>query len=164
MYEKSIEQWRGINPAQAQSLQDFRDKIEGQIEWLSENGYSGVSEHGRVSQEALAVCMNDSHIWPYTTQFMETFCITAIEMQAAGVIPIASKLAALNDNIAIKELLIEGWPQNVSYQNQFLGVLASAFEAPADDILSARQKGRRLAESMTWENSYTKWNDLFKNS
>lgn len=161
MYDRSIAQWNKINPAQADYLQAFKDKIVNQMIWLGVDGDSGIQEHGRVDQQTLANAMLESHIWPYTTQFMETFCITAIEMQAAGVIPITSNLAALTDNIAVKDLLVDGWPQNVSYQNQFLSVLDAVLAAPEDEILYARQEGRRLAESMTWENAYTKWNDLF---
>lgn len=161
MMNKSIEQWDKFNKGQAKALQDFKNKIEAQMQILGANGSSDITHHGRVDQNTLASYMNKATIWPYTTQFMETFCITAIEMQAAGVIPIASRLAALKNNIAVSELLIEGWPQNVTYQNQFLEKLEAVYSATGDEILQARQEGRKLAESMTWENAYQKWNDLF---
>lgn len=160
MYDKSIEQWKRFNATQTSALEIFKSKIEKQMQHLGASGNANITHHGRVNQETLASYMLGADIWPFTTQFMETFCITAIEMQAAGVIPIASNLAALTNNIARKDLLIDGWPQNVSYQNKFMDTLEAVYSASPEEILEARQEGRRLAESMTWENAYGKWNDL----
>lgn len=162
MYDRSIEQWEKYNQNQAEALKLFKIKMETQMAQLGIRPDSGINHHGRVNQDELASFMLASDIWPFTTQFMETFCITAIEMQAAGVIPIASNLAALQNNVAVKDLLIEGWPQNVTYQNQFLDKLDAVYSASSEEILYARQEGRKLAESMTWENAYTKWNDLLR--
>ena len=122
---------------------------------------AGIYSHGRVNQEELAKNMYKANFWGYPTQFMETFCITAIENQAAGVIPITSNLAALKETVAFKDLLIEGWPQNVDYQNRWLGLLYSLLEARDEDRQQLRHIGREHALQYSWEEAYSKWNDLF---
>lgn len=140
-------------------LRDFKDKSQAQIERYSFKNGGGIYQHGRVGQEELAEHMMSSLIWPYTTGFMETFCITAIEMQAAGVIPITSRLAALNETVSNDNLTIEGWPLNTDYQKRWLRLLSTVME-DKDGREEQRQIGRDHAERYTWENSYNKWNDL----
>jgi glycosyltransferase involved in cell wall biosynthesis len=59
----------------------------------------GVVYHGRVSQKELAEAQSNSKIWLYPTYFLETSCITAMEVQAAGCVPVVTPLAALNETV-----------------------------------------------------------------
>lgn len=58
-----------------------------------------VTLHGRVSQSELATEMRKSGVWLYPTQFTETYCITAVEAQLAGLIPVTNNLAALAETV-----------------------------------------------------------------
>jgi glycosyltransferase involved in cell wall biosynthesis len=106
--------------------------------------------------------MYGSTFWGYPTQFMETFCITAIENQAAGVIPVTSKLAALQETVAVKDLLVEGWPSNLDYQNRWLSLLIQIIEMEGEERQNLREIGRNYALQYSWENSYDTWNNLFR--
>jgi glycosyltransferase involved in cell wall biosynthesis len=123
---------------------------------------AGIYQHGRVPQSELAQWQLKAHIWPYPTDFMETFCITAIESQAAGVIPVASRLAALTETVANNELLIEGWPRNFDYQKRFLKTLEYVVEGTPEYQSELQLTGRKYAEQFSWDESYSKWNDLFR--
>ncbi len=139
-------------------LRDFREKALIQIEtYAGENG--GIYQKGRVGQDELAKEMLTSMIWPYTTGFMETFCITAIEMQAAGVIPVTSKLAALQETVSNPQLLVDGWPLNTDYQRRWLNLLDVVMN-DKEAREQQRQIGRTHAEKFTWESAYSKWNDV----
>ena len=59
----------------------------------------GVALHGNVSQEALHKAMLEAEYWPYLTQYEETYCITALEMQYAKVLPITTQVAALKETV-----------------------------------------------------------------
>jgi SAM-dependent methyltransferase len=59
----------------------------------------GVTWHGRVSQIQLYREIASSALWVYPTDFTETSCITCMEMQSLGAIPITSDLWALADNV-----------------------------------------------------------------
>lgn len=142
-------------------LEYLKAQIVGKMQELGyEDG--GIFNYGRVSQNELAKAMYKINYWAYPTEFMETFCITAIENQAAGVIPIASKLAALNETIAIKDLLVEGWPHNLDYQNRWLNTLFALISLDGEEKQRIREVNRNFALQFTWDNSFKAWNDLLK--
>lgn len=59
-----------------------------------------VKYHGGVSQEVLMSHQQDAAIWLYPTNFIETSCITAMEMVGNGVYPIVRAIGALVDTLA----------------------------------------------------------------
>lgn len=59
----------------------------------------GVTWHGRTSQEQLYREWFKSGIWVYQTNFLETSCITCMEAQAMGAIPIYNPVGALAENV-----------------------------------------------------------------
>jgi len=164
MIDKIIEQYRSAG-SQHGWLELLKNRVENQLNFLGrEKG--GIYWKGRVPPDELRDALYRANYWPYSTQFMETFCISALQAQAAGVIPITSNLAALKENIVIKANLVEGWPMNVDYQRRFLTVLDHMM---SDDMfgeeirINARQKGRKFAEEHSWDNIYNEWQDLFTN-
>lgn len=60
---------------------------------------SFITLNKRVSQERLSKEYLSSDIWLYPTDFKETFCITALEAQAAKVLCICRNLAGLKDTV-----------------------------------------------------------------
>ena len=157
MVDKIINMHKRNSP-QSIWLEEFKNKCIGQIAAVGgEDG--GIFEHGRINQEQLAKEMATCNIWTYPTSFMETFCITALEMQMAGVIPVTSGLAALNEIVLPDIPKVTGWPQNSAYQKQWLMLLASVLEQEEWQEW-ARVEGRKHASKFTWEYSYTIWNNL----
>lgn len=59
-----------------------------------------VKYHGNVDQVTLADEMASSEVWLYTANFIETFCITALEALACKTYPIARKMGALQNTLA----------------------------------------------------------------
>ena len=56
--------------------------------------------HGGVDQPTLHAAMRRASVWAYAnTGDVETYCITAVKMQAAGVIPVATDAGALREVI-----------------------------------------------------------------
>jgi len=89
---------------------------------------------------------------------METFCITAVECQLAGAIPVTSKLAALGETVYHGVLTIKGWPKNVTYQQQWLELLAKLMSDDEKNTM-LRCNMREHALQYDWENVYARWND-----
>ncbi len=142
-------------------IESYKNKIMHQIDWLG-GEESGIFDRGRVDQDTLAKAMYESNYWPYTTSFMETFCITAIENMAAGVIPITSDLANLSELLSGFPNLVSGWPLNRDYQVRWLNTLDNLMK-DEQKRLEIRKKGRERAMNFTWDSAYSKWNSLFKN-
>lgn len=58
-----------------------------------------VTHHGSVSPSQLHAHMLSSQFWCYLTDYEETYCITALEMQRARVLPITTNVAALGETV-----------------------------------------------------------------
>lgn len=71
----------------------FKEKIEKQVK------QPGVHWRGRISQDELYREWLSAGIWCYPTDFTETSCITCMEAQALGAIPLTRPLWALADNV-----------------------------------------------------------------
>lgn len=75
-------------------LKDLADKLHlmmGQRPW--------VKYHGFTEQKQMYKQVKDAVIWPHCCSFIETFCITALEMLAMGIYPVTRKLGALQDTL-----------------------------------------------------------------
>lgn len=59
-----------------------------------------IKVHGNLEQSKLIKEYEDAAIWFYPTNFMETFCITALETSLCGVYPLVRKFGALPDTLA----------------------------------------------------------------
>lgn len=59
-----------------------------------------VKYHGGVDQETLMQHMRESVLWVYPTDFLETSCITAMEMIGNSVYPIVRNFGALPDTLS----------------------------------------------------------------
>jgi glycosyltransferase involved in cell wall biosynthesis/tetratricopeptide (TPR) repeat protein len=134
-------------------LKMFKENIMYMIQALEPHG---VTAHGRVPQSELAQHMLNVDVWAYPTDFMETFCITALEMQAAGVIPIVSELAGLTETVPNPRVRVDGWPKNVTYQRQFLDTLEATLSG--EEVFGKQKyEGRLFAEQFSWDNVYDIW-------
>lgn len=78
----------------------------------------GVVHYGRVPQSVLAEEWAKSGVWCYPTMWPETSCITSMDAQAMGAIPIVNPLWALRDNVRhgvaidgdpYRDLLVRAW-------------------------------------------------------
>jgi glycosyltransferase involved in cell wall biosynthesis len=58
-----------------------------------------IKLHGNVEQRVLAKHMMESSVWLYPADFIETFCITAIEALSAGCYPVAREIGALKNTL-----------------------------------------------------------------
>jgi len=68
---------------------------------------SWIKYHGNVDQKTLAREMKEAVVWLYPANFIETFCITAIEAMYAGCFAIARELGALKNTL--RPFADRGW-------------------------------------------------------
>ncbi len=145
------------NPS-AKELLWFKNHIMDAVERLNVSS-SSIHIHGRIPQSQLSEELSSCFAWLYPTYFMETFCITALEMQMAGVIPIVSDLAALHETVAVPELRVPGYPRNSAYQNYFLNLLQDVVEQPEEQLEEWRAIGKEHASKYNWDSVYNIWQD-----
>lgn len=108
VHDAELHVYYGFNTWRAFAEKHARHEIPI-IEGLEERLRSteGVVYHGRVGQQALADAQLAAKVWFYPTAFTETNCITALEVQAAGCVPVTTALAALNETVH-HGILIDG--------------------------------------------------------
>jgi glycosyltransferase involved in cell wall biosynthesis len=68
----------------------------------------GVTAHGRVNQETLATAQMQSGVWFSPTWFTETSCLTAMQAHAAGMRIVTSPVAALNETVGDRGVMVGG--------------------------------------------------------
>jgi glycosyltransferase involved in cell wall biosynthesis len=113
----------------------------------------------RINQSELSIEMMKSDIWLYPTDFSETYCITALEAQAAKCLCVTTDLAALNTIVGNRGILVKGSIDEESTQNKLLEELFLVLDDPI--------KKQHLIDSgynwaMKQDFSYitNKWQDL----
>lgn len=59
-----------------------------------------IKYHGNLAQKDLIAHYRDASVWLYPTNFMETFCITALEVGLCGVYPLVRNYGALPETVS----------------------------------------------------------------
>lgn len=111
------------------------------------NKIPNVHLHGRVSKKELYQAMSKSKYWLYPTNFQETFCITAVECQLAGVIPIQSGVAALSETVEIKPV------KDFDQTRKLIDLLESNESLYQKKVNDSIKKGK----SFSMEEVFKKW-------
>jgi glycosyltransferase involved in cell wall biosynthesis len=93
----------------------------------------GVIYHGRIDQRQLAKEFMGSGVWAYPTWFSETSCITAMEAQAAGLRMVTSPIAALNETVANRGVMIPGDWLAADYMEKFVNAIVEAMTKEGDE-------------------------------
>lgn len=132
-----------------------------QWKWTMEKLMSqeGITHHGRLSKKDLDELTKNCGIWAYPTDFEEINCITALNCQKFGCVPVVTNFAALKETVwsgtRIKES-IETDDGRAKY-------LESLIEMMTDTKLWKREskKAKLGAHNYLWEKIADQWIDIF---
>lgn len=120
---------------------------------------SGVIEHGMVGHQELAKGMMSNSIWAYPcTTATETFCITAVKCQAAGCIPVTTRIGALAETVSQDAFTIDNittWADVDRYRDLLLSVMEKV------DTID-RSKYITFAKQYNWEECVSKIETFWK--
>lgn len=128
----------------------------GIVEQYEAVKHLGVEWHNRVARPELQKVETTCDAWLYPTNFLETFCITALEMQMNGVIPVVNPVGALPEVV----FNLKGSPRQMGHpsgQRAYIDRLKLATEN-YDPTL--RERGREFASQFTWDHRYDQWRDM----
>lgn len=129
----------GPNPER----QAWKAKMEGKM------NQPGVIHHGRVAQRELLEWVGKCGIWAYPTDFYEINCITALQCQALGAIPVVINYAALKETVQFGEK-VDGdiYDPDIKklYQERLINLLKNPDE-----------QGKIRSEMMNWARSNYSW-------
>ena len=137
-YARGLRQLVAFFPRILQHLPDaelhvFRQPDAGEdVDFL--RGKPFVVVHGFVDNERMQAEMRRAEYWLYPTDFTETYCISALEAQRAGVICIATALGALPETVGDRGVLLRQTPvHSEAYWDEALGHVLRMARGLAED-------------------------------
>lgn len=133
----------------------YLDQIKAKMMGLLSNS-KGVVQHGRVNQDELAIAFKKSSVWLYPTYFTETYCITAIEAQLAGAIPVTNHLAALAETVKAG-VIIEGDVHDPEVQEKYVRATVHLLLQPMKERKAIHKKVSQHAPAMGWDDVAQLW-------
>jgi GT2 family glycosyltransferase len=120
----------------------------------------GITHYGRVGKEELAKIRKECGIWAYPTYFEEINCITALECQADGVVPVTMALAALKETVK-EGVLVSGDIREDEVRKDYLQKLLKLMgDRERWNKLSIKCK--KLMKRYYWSSIADKWIDFFE--
>ncbi len=127
---------------------EFRARI---VEKLQQNGVVYV---GRTPQNQMPAEFAKAGVWLYPTKFAETYCITALEVQAAGVVPVVSTTGALPERTEAGGIILSDIAVDT---DELILAALSRYNEGGEQL---RAKLREYALSFTWERVHKQWKAL----
>ncbi len=145
----------GFQTWEACANDDQRKLIAYLKQMLNDYASAGVHFHGRVSQDRLAEEYLKSGVWAYPTWFTETSCISAMEAHAAGLRMITSPIAALNETVSSRGVMIHGDWLSWDYQSKFTDAVVAAMHRTDDSDRTDLQSFAR--DNFGWDSLAVDW-------
>lgn len=119
----------------------------------------GIKEHGRVSKDELDKATAMADIWAYPTHFGETNCITALDSQKLGCVPVTIAYAGLLDTV-YSGVLIEGDIYEPETREKFIKELVALWK-DKKRYHEEKVKGIEGASKFAWPRIARLWMDHF---
>lgn len=117
----------------------------------------GVTERGRIGQDALNKEIFKSGVWAYPSFFPEVNCITAQKSMAGGAVPVTSTFAVLDDIIQYGQKVDMGNFEEEDIR-KYKEALIEALEKPVPE--SYRRTMMKWArEKFDWKNTAKQWDE-----
>jgi hypothetical protein len=118
----------------------------------------GIYYHGWVSKIKLAEAWKTSTFWFYPCTFMETFCLTALEAAKYKTLAITNNLAALENTVGDRGIIIHDDPTTNEWQQKALFVIKQLLTTDKYDFYCKKQieNNYKWASSLSWSSQATK--------
>jgi glycosyltransferase involved in cell wall biosynthesis len=122
---------------------------------LVNNWPDGVTFRGTASQQELHKWQAKTEFWLHPTDYEETYCITAVEAQMNGAIPVTTDLAALHEVVGKRGILLP-----IGETNQgFINIIKELAGSP-ERKQKLRLAGFEWAKQQTWNVRIQEWLQL----
>jgi glycosyltransferase involved in cell wall biosynthesis len=139
------------NNAERMSWKTSMDKLMNQ---------KGITHHGRLGKKELAKVRKSCGIWAYPTNFQEINCITALDCQFDGVVPVTMDYGALQETVGAG-IKVKGDIKDVNTQKEYLNALLKLM-GNKKYWESLVKDGKKFAKDFTWDKIAGKWIEFFE--
>lgn len=125
-------------------VQKHHKSVMDQIEnFLENNKHLNIKNYGWVDKKTLYKHWAMADFWLYPCTFEETFCLTALEAAASKTMAITTDLAALNETVSDRGIMIEGDPNEEIWHDKVLRVIDDLIQNP-------HKKEEYIERNYTW--------------
>lgn len=134
------------------------NKIKELLQLYSNNKNNmGINYHGWVKKSVLKEAWRTSEFWFYPCTFMETFCLTALEAASTKTLAITNNLAALQNTVGDRGIIISGDPTTDEWKVNALNKIIPLLTQENNDIKNELiERNYQWAMNLTWENQANK--------
>lgn len=148
--------WDSIIEGKNKQYSEWYKKIKEEVEYKLKQ--PGVFWRDKKTQPELYMEWLKSGIWCYPTNFSETSCITAMEAQALGCIPITNPYWALEDNV-LEGVFIPGNPSKDNLvKARYVDALVKCANGSGKFLDELREKIKFNASNIfNWERVVDQW-------
>jgi len=120
----------------------------------------GIKHHGRIGKKELQKLRKECGILAYCSDFYEIFCISAMEAQLDGVVPITTDIGALGE-LTTGRVVVKGDIYDHEVQREYLKQLLLLM-GDVKRWHELNKQGMEYAKQYTWDKVATKWLPLFE--
>jgi glycosyltransferase involved in cell wall biosynthesis len=110
----------------------------------------GLIYRGYADQKELAMEYMSSKLWLYPCTWLETFCITAIEAQAAGTPSVVSDWGCLRERVGNAGIVVDGLIKDEDHKKRF-GDAVKLLLTDEKLWLDLSVAGKKQAENFSWK-------------
>jgi glycosyltransferase involved in cell wall biosynthesis len=118
----------------------------------------GIVEHGRLGKKELAEVRKQCGIWAYPTDFQEINCITALDVQSDGLVPVTMSLAALQETVG-SGIKLEGDIRKDEILKEYSKQLISLM-GDEERWEKESKKAQKFAKGYDWKTISGEWEKI----
>ena len=142
-----------VNDVQSEMMNQIRQLM---IDYnVKENGMN-IYYYGWVSKKVLAEAWSTADIWFYPCTFMETFCLTALEAALTKTLVITNNLAALENTVGNRGVIIKGDANEIEWQEKALVKIKKYLSNDSDFKNELIERNFEWASKLSWESQAKK--------
>lgn len=149
-----------VNQVAPEHMNEIRRLLE---EYKKESKNMNIAYHGWVDKQTLADAWHSADIWFYPCIFMETFCLTALEAAMTKTLVITNDLAALQNTVGDRGVIIKGDPTTLEWKERAIYEINKYISNISNEDIDNNNKKQELihknyewAKVLTWENQAKK--------
>jgi predicted O-methyltransferase YrrM len=149
IYADVLGKW--VNEVAKETIDEIKSLL-----FLYDREYMNVHYHGWVDKKTLAEAWLNADVWFYPCTFQETFCLTALEAALTKTLVITNDLAALQNTVGNRGIIIKGDPMNELWQNVAIQKIQKYVNQ--QNILTSEliEENYEWASSLSWESQALK--------
>lgn len=145
-----------VEPEKMQNIKMLLEKYDAY------NHGMNIYYHGWVNKKTLAAAWLTADIWFYPCTFMETFCLTALEAAASKTLVVTNHLAALQNSVGNRGVIIKGNARTEEWQEKALTKLFKVMDAEDNKMKNVLiEANYEWANDLSWENRASVLLDTF---